>query len=306
MDSWLLLFLQDHVRNGFLTPVMIFITTLGNKGLIWLLILAALLMKRQTRWFGFLALMAFLLNAGLAEIFLKHAIMRPRPFWAIADLTPLVPLPLTYSFPSVHTVSSFSVAFILWRSHGESGKRAVCCWLPAWPFPACMSACIILLMWQRCAARMAWQQDGVDARDSLASRAFLVLSQKDTCRYLAFCKATTGVSCFILLSKLAADSVPAWPSWRVSQQSRLPDKRRQSDDRFLPRTDSARCECVLRFPVVVTCDFLRSFVAQNIVLLLADFSGISWMTSQCSTIFPSLTRKISTAAWPRSVAFKVM
>lgn len=116
MDSWLLLFLQDHVRNVFLTPVMIFITTLGNKGLIWLLILAALLMKRQTRWFGFLALMAFLLNAGLAEIFLKHAIMRPRPFWTIADLTPLVPLPLTYSFPSVHTVSSFSVAFILWRS----------------------------------------------------------------------------------------------------------------------------------------------------------------------------------------------
>ena len=45
---------------------------------------------------------------------------------------------------------------------------------------------------------------------------------------------------------------------------------------------------------------------QNIVLLFSAFSGISWMTSQCSTIFPSLTRKISTAACPRSDAFSVI
>lgn len=34
--------------------------------------------------------------------------------------------------------------------------------------------------------------------------------------------------------------------------------------------------------------------------LLAGFSGISWLTSQCSTILPFSTRKMSTTAWPRS------
>ena len=35
---------------------------------------------------------------------------------------------------------------------------------------------------------------------------------------------------------------------------------------------------------------------QNIPLLLAGFSGISWMTSQCSTILPFSSRKMSTIA----------
>ena len=36
------------------------------------------------------------------------------------------------------------------------------------------------------------------------------------------------------------------------------------------------------------------------------FSGMSWMTSQCSTIFPSLTMKMSTAACPRSFGLSFM
>lgn len=44
----------------------------------------------------------------------------------------------------------------------------------------------------------------------------------------------------------------------------------------------------------------QSLGVQNIVLLFAEVSGTSWMTSQCSTIFPSSTRKRSTIAWPRS------
>ena len=44
---------------------------------------------------------------------------------------------------------------------------------------------------------------------------------------------------------------------------------------------------------------------QNIVLVFAAFSGTSWITSQCSVILPSVTRKISTMALPRSPSFSV-
>ena len=84
-----------------------------------------MLWRRKTRWVGALAAVSFLVNAGLAEIFIKHAVMRPRPFLSIPELQTLVVQPLTYSFPSVHTVSSFSVAFIVWRSSLRKWRRPV-------------------------------------------------------------------------------------------------------------------------------------------------------------------------------------
>lgn len=41
--------------------------------------------------------------------------------------------------------------------------------------------------------------------------------------------------------------------------------------------------------------------AQNMVLSLADVSGTAWSTSQCSTILPFFSRRMSAAAVPRSV-----
>ena len=41
-------------------------------------------------------------------------------------------------------------------------------------------------------------------------------------------------------------------------------------------------------------------VTQNMPLELRDFSGIGWRTSQCSTILPCSSRKISTTANPSS------
>lgn len=125
LDAFWLLFIQDHLRNGLLTPLMVVVTMLGNKGIIWMVLIALLLWRRRTRWVGALAAVSFLVNAGLAELFIKHAVMRPRPFLSIPELQTLVAQPLTYSFPSVHTVSSFSVAFIVWRSSLRKWRRPV-------------------------------------------------------------------------------------------------------------------------------------------------------------------------------------
>ena len=43
-DSGILLWIQDSLRSGFLTPIMNVITHLGDKGILWILLTIALLM----------------------------------------------------------------------------------------------------------------------------------------------------------------------------------------------------------------------------------------------------------------------
>ena len=60
LDAFWLLFIQDHLRNGLLTPLMVVVTMLGNKGIIWMVLIALLLWRRRTRWVGALAAVSFL------------------------------------------------------------------------------------------------------------------------------------------------------------------------------------------------------------------------------------------------------
>lgn len=119
LDQAILLFIQENLRSDWLTSIICTVTLLGNKGLIWLGLLLLLLIYPKTRRLGLVAGLSFLLCVGVAEV-IKNLVMRPRPFLDIAELMPLVKPPHSYSFPSVHTVSSFSVAWILlWSPLGR-------------------------------------------------------------------------------------------------------------------------------------------------------------------------------------------
>ena len=125
LDQMILLFIQDNIRCDWLTGIICAVTIMGNKGLIWLALLLFLLIYPKTRKLGMVAGLSFLLCVGVAEI-IKNLVMRPRPFLTIAELVPLVKPPQSYSFPSVHTVSSFSVAWILfWSKEGKAVRYTV-------------------------------------------------------------------------------------------------------------------------------------------------------------------------------------
>ncbi|MCR5447662.1 MAG: phosphatase PAP2 family protein [Schwartzia sp.] len=118
IDQGLLLFLQENVRNDVLNPFFICVTLSGEKGLIYILITLILVLRRNTRRLGILAAISFIICVGFAEL-IKNAVMRPRPFLDIAALIPLVERPDSYSLPSVHTVSAFSVTCMtLWEGVG--------------------------------------------------------------------------------------------------------------------------------------------------------------------------------------------
>ena len=78
-DETALLWIQETVRQAWLDPLVEFYTTLGNGGLLWIVLSLALLCWRPTRKVGAAALLALLLGALCTNVAVKPLIQRPRP-----------------------------------------------------------------------------------------------------------------------------------------------------------------------------------------------------------------------------------
>lgn len=113
LDASILYFMQNHIQNHFFNPIMIFFTTLGNMGLIWIIIAIVLLFSKKFRKVGILMFCALIINTILGEGILKHLFQRPRPFNTLPGLHLLIKAPTSYSFPSGHTSSAFACAIVL-------------------------------------------------------------------------------------------------------------------------------------------------------------------------------------------------
>ncbi len=116
LDGNILLFIQECIRNSFLTPVFTFITNLGNAGMIWIVICIVLLVRKSTRKIGYMGLAALLGSLLVNNNLLKNLVERPRPYDIIEGLQPLVARPKDFSFPSGHTGSSFAAATVFYRN----------------------------------------------------------------------------------------------------------------------------------------------------------------------------------------------
>lgn len=55
MEADILLWIQNNIRNDVLTPIFKFVTTLGNAGMIWIVLSVGLLIPKKTRRVGVLA-----------------------------------------------------------------------------------------------------------------------------------------------------------------------------------------------------------------------------------------------------------
>ena len=113
MDGNFLVWIQEHIRNVWLTPFFMFVTTLGNGGFIWIAISLGLLVNRKTRKIGALSLIALAGSVLIDNVILKNVIARVRPYEVIPGLTSLIGAQTDYSFPSGQTGSSFASAVVL-------------------------------------------------------------------------------------------------------------------------------------------------------------------------------------------------
>lgn len=122
LDVLLMLWLQNDVRCAVLNPIMIFFTTIGNVGAVWLALGAVFLCFKKYRRLGFHIIISIALFYVLNDLVIKQLVQRPRPFLAIEGLTVLVTKPASWSFPSGHACSSFAAAFVLTKTLKKKGS----------------------------------------------------------------------------------------------------------------------------------------------------------------------------------------
>lgn len=99
-------------RNN-LSKFLIVITKLGNNGMIWFAVAIPFLFNRGYRNVGVRIILALLLSGFLGEILIKHIVARVRPSKFLLQEEILIKEPITYSFPSGHTSSSFAASCML-------------------------------------------------------------------------------------------------------------------------------------------------------------------------------------------------
>ena len=133
-DAAILLWIQDVVRQPWLNPIMVFITHLGDKGLLWILLTLGLTIPRKTRRVGVTSMISMTLGLIVANLILKNWVARIRPYELIDGLTLMVKKAHDFSFPSGHTTNSFAAGWVMFRG---LKKR--------WGVPALIMAILISL-----------------------------------------------------------------------------------------------------------------------------------------------------------------
>ena len=126
LDNSILQFIQSNFRNQPLDSIMPVITSFGNGGFIWILICVVLLFSKKYRKYGFIMAITLILCAVVGNLGLKPLVARTRPF----DAKPLIDgllikAPRDYSFPSGHTMVSFSCAAVLYYMNKRYGIVAL-------------------------------------------------------------------------------------------------------------------------------------------------------------------------------------
>lgn len=111
-DQNIIQYTYDHLRSPVMDSIMSFITHTGDGFIIWIIICIALIASKKYRKVGIIAASVLIINTVLGEVILKNAIGRIRPYEAM-NLDIIINKLNSYSMPSGHALSSFSIAFVL-------------------------------------------------------------------------------------------------------------------------------------------------------------------------------------------------
>ena len=122
------------LHTPFLDKIMVFITRLGDAGIIWIVLSIVLLLIPKTRKSGAVMVVALVVDVLLCNIVLKNLVARTRPYEVNTGVHLLVAKLHDYSFPSGHTAASFASVTALYLA----GEKKL------WKF-ALVLACLIAI-----------------------------------------------------------------------------------------------------------------------------------------------------------------
>ena len=129
-----LLFVQNHLRAGWLDGIMKAFTFLGNGGWFFIVLGVVLLAYPKTRRYGATVLLSLLVSFLILNLGIKPIVARMRPYDRYLDLIPLVGPEKDFSFPSGHTGCAFAAAGALFfsLSKNQKGIKAGALLFAAW------------------------------------------------------------------------------------------------------------------------------------------------------------------------------
>lgn len=111
----ILLWIQTNLRFTPLTPVMRFVSLLGDNGIFWIALTVLLLLFKRTRRVGLYCAASILVTFLVVNLAIKPLVARTRPYDLFPEIQLLAHAERDFSFPSGHSANSFAAAWILFR-----------------------------------------------------------------------------------------------------------------------------------------------------------------------------------------------
>ena len=123
-DWSILHWIRENLRCGALDFLLPKLTLLGEGGAVWIAVGLALLPSKKYRRYGICLLGALVAGLLICNIGLKNIVARPRPCW-LESIDLLVKNPKDYSFPSGHTWSAVTGAWVATAANRKFGWVAI-------------------------------------------------------------------------------------------------------------------------------------------------------------------------------------
>ncbi len=115
-------FLYAIPRTPMLDTFFLFITNIaGSYGQLWIVVGAALLIPKKTRWTGLAVLISYVGVFVFGQYILKNLFSRPRPCQIDQSFALLVKRPSSSSFPSTHSAWAFAGATAIFMKYKKPG-----------------------------------------------------------------------------------------------------------------------------------------------------------------------------------------
>ena len=115
-EANIVFWIQEHLRVGFLNPIVTAITSLGNGGIFWIILTVLLLIPKKTRKIGLCCALGLIFDLLAVNLCIKPLVGRIRPYVTLDTIVPLGHLPGDHSFPSGHSAGSFACAWAFYRT----------------------------------------------------------------------------------------------------------------------------------------------------------------------------------------------
>lgn len=125
IDFLIIDFIRENLSSDLMDKIMVFFTTLGNAGALWIFAGIVMLCTKKYRKTAIMMIVGLTIGLVLGNFILKPLVGRLRPFQLKEGIELLITAPKDFSYPSGHTLASVISAVIILLTHKKIGYWAL-------------------------------------------------------------------------------------------------------------------------------------------------------------------------------------